>query len=127
MNDHEDNLKKLIDTVDFGNPESIEKHYRPILLVVARILYIKFFKGPLAPYIKMFILLILVLPSRILLKFDNNFILFIYCSLLNNVKNEETSKSNDKYVLKKINSFCVNEIKQIEKKLRKNKNSVKNI
>jgi hypothetical protein len=125
MDIYKDMHKEIIETVDFGNPESIEKHYRPILLIVARILYIKFIKGPLAPYIKMFILFVLVLPSKILLKFNNNFVLFLYFSLISNVKNEETSKSSDKYLLKKINNFCVKEIKQIEKKIKKQRRQVK--
>lgn len=127
MDNYKDSDKEIIETVDFGNPESIEKHYRPILLIVARIIYMKFINGPLAPYIKMFILFVLVLPSRILLKFNNNFVLYIYFSLISNVKNEETSKSSDKYLLKKINRFCINEIKQIEKKIKKQKKAVKKL
>jgi hypothetical protein len=113
--------------VDFTNPESIEKHYKPILLLVARIIYTNFLQGPVAPYIKMFILLIIVLPSELLVQLDNKFIIFLYYTLISEIAKEElTNKSksnryNDQYVLKKINNFCDGKIKIIYNKLKKMK------
>lgn len=127
MDNYKDNKKEIIETVetvDFGNPESIEKHYRPILLIVARIIYMKFIKGPLAPYIKMFILFILVLPSKILLKFNNNFVLCMYFNLISNINNDD-SNNNDKFMLKKINNYCVKELNKVEKKIKKHRKTLK--
>ncbi len=105
--------------VDFSKPEEIEKHYKSVLLLVARIIYVKFFKGPLAPYIQLFILLIIVLPSKFLIQFDKNFIVFLYWKLINNIGYDENQIIIDKkqHLLKKINKFCKTQIKSFNNKM----------
>ncbi len=105
--------------VDFSKPEEIEKHYKSVLLLVARIIYVKFFKGPLAPYLQLFILLIIVLPSKFLIQFDKNFIVFLYWKLINNIGYDENQIIIDKkqHLLKKINKFCKTQIKSFNNKM----------
>jgi hypothetical protein len=104
--------------IDYTNPDEIEKHYRPILLLVARIIYMKFIKGPVAPYIQAFILLILFLPSELFIKSNSNFIMFLYFKLIKSIDLNDIKNNNEKHIIKLINRFCLKQISKINKKIK---------
>jgi hypothetical protein len=95
------------------SPESIEKNYKQILLLVARIIYTKLICGPVAPYIQGLLLFIILIPADVLIKLNNKIILLMYKNFIVYVKNKLNLIKGKKNLIQTINDYYKTKLNSI--------------